>query len=171
MMVDSSTIYKLMILYMLKKVNFPLSNPQMWTFFEQKGYTTYFTFQQVIGQLKDANLLSEESVRNMVLYEITPQGEDALYYFSNDISTPIKDEIDAYLSENRFQMRNETGITADYHRTEDRDYIVHTKVREGKTTLFEMNINVPTEEQAKVLCEHFEENAQTIYAYVMKHLM
>ena len=169
-MAEPSTLYKLMILYMLKKVNFPLSNPQLWTFFDEKGYTNYFTFQNVIGQLKDANLLTAETVRNMVLYEITPQGEDALYYFSNDISPAIKEELDAYLTENSFRMRNETGITSDYYRTEDREYMVHARVREGKRVLFEMNISVPTEDQSRVLCEHFEQKAHTIYAYVMNHL-
>ena len=43
-MTEPETLYKLMILYMLKKVNFPMTNPQLWTFFEGNGYTNYFTF-------------------------------------------------------------------------------------------------------------------------------
>ena len=40
---DSTTLYKLMILYMLSKVNFPLSNTQLSSFMLDKQYTDYFT--------------------------------------------------------------------------------------------------------------------------------
>ena len=41
MSVDPLTLYKLMTLYMLNKVNFPLTNAQLSGFFQEKGYTTY----------------------------------------------------------------------------------------------------------------------------------
>ena len=68
---DPITLYKLMTLYMLKKVNFPLSNAQMSEFFLDKGYTNYFTFQQVLNELLDAHLIQVETVRNTSRYEIT----------------------------------------------------------------------------------------------------
>ena len=48
---DSTTLYKLMILYMLSKVNFPLSNTQLSSFMLDKQYTDYFTFQETINSL------------------------------------------------------------------------------------------------------------------------
>ncbi len=170
-MTEPETLYKLMILYMLKKVNFPMTNPQLWTFFESKGYTNYFTFQNTVSELLDANLMSKDEVRNMTLYEITRDGEEALQYFSNEISEAIRGEMDEYIRENKYQLRNETGITADYQKTENYDYCVDLLVREGKAVLFEMKLTVPTEEQARILSEHWEENSQNIYAYVLKRLM
>lgn len=170
-MTEPETLYKLMILYMLKKVNFPMTNPQLWTFFEEKGYTNYFTFQNTVAQLLDANLMSQDEIRNTVLYEITREGEEALFYFSNDIPDAAREDMDEYIRVNKYQLRNETGITADYKKTENFDYRVHLMVREGKSILFEMNLTVPTEEQARILSEHWEENSQNIYAYVMKRLM
>ena len=43
MIQEPETLYKLMILYMLNKVNFPLTNSQLTQFFLDKEYTTYFT--------------------------------------------------------------------------------------------------------------------------------
>ncbi len=170
-MTEPETLYKLMILYMLKKVNFPLSNPQLWTFFEQKGYTNFFTFQETAQQLLDANLMKQDEVHNIVRYELTKEGEEALYYFESDISDAIREDMDGYINENKFQLRNETGITSDYYKTTNFDYCVHCEVREGKAKLFEMNLTVPSEEQARLLCNHWEENAQAIYANVLKQLM
>ena len=53
-MTDTLTTYKLIILYMLKKVDFPLTNSQLSEFFLDKGYTNYFTLQQVITELSEA---------------------------------------------------------------------------------------------------------------------
>lgn len=170
-MTEPETLYKLMILYMLKKVNFPLSNTQLWTFFEQKGYTNYFTFQETVQQLADANLIACDEVRTTVLYELTREGEEALFYFTSEISPAIRADMDEFILNNKFQLRSETGVTADFHKTDNFDYCAHMKVREGRETLFEMSLTVPTEEQAEILCSHFEENAQNIYAYVMKQLM
>ena len=41
-MAEPLTLYKLIILYMLDKVNFPLTNSQISEFTLDKGYTTYF---------------------------------------------------------------------------------------------------------------------------------
>ena len=53
---DSTTLYKLMILYMLSKVNFPLSNTQLSSFMLDKQYTDYFTFQETTLWLRTALL-------------------------------------------------------------------------------------------------------------------
>ena len=74
-MTEPSTLYKLMILYMLKKVNFPLSNPQLWTFFEQKGYTNFFVFSNTVSELLEANLIKKDEVRSVQRYELTREGE------------------------------------------------------------------------------------------------
>ena len=49
------TLYKLMILFLIKKVDFPLSNSQISEFILDKGYTTYFKLQQAFHELEDRN--------------------------------------------------------------------------------------------------------------------
>ena len=64
MSLEPLTLYKLMTLYMLNKVNFPLTDAQISDFFLNKEYTTYFSFRQVISELIETNLISCETVRN-----------------------------------------------------------------------------------------------------------
>ena len=170
-MTDQKTEFKLMILYMLKAVNFPMSDKQLQDFLSGKGYMDEETFRETASALLEANLVQREEVRNTMRYELTREGEDALYYFGKDISPETVADMDAFLKENRYQMRNETGITADYIKTEDYEFRCHMMVREGKQVIFEMNLMVPSEEQAIILCRHFEENAQAVYSGIMKQLM
>ena len=54
MLTEPMTLYKLMNLYLLKQVNFPLTNAQLTSFFTEHDYTTYFTLQQALNELEDA---------------------------------------------------------------------------------------------------------------------
>ena len=63
MVLESTTLYKLIILYMLNKVNFPLTNAQLIEFFSEKNYASYFTLQNVINELLNSHLISVEKIR------------------------------------------------------------------------------------------------------------
>ena len=170
-MSEPITLYKLMVLYMLKKVKFPLSNGQMSEFFLDKEYTNYFTFQRVLNELLEANLIKVETIRNTSRYEMTKEGEEAFYFFGNKLSEAIVSDLDEFIKENKFKLRNETGIIPDYYKSPNHDYIVHCEVREGKSKLLELNVAVPGEEQAVQMCNNWSNNSQVIYAYIMKTLM
>src|SRR5574344_947686 len=171
MVLESSTLYKLIILYMLNKVNFPLTNSQLSEFFLDKNYTSYFTLQQVITELIDSHLISIESVRNSSYYHITAEGSETLGFFVNKIPGAIVDDMDIYLMENKYELRNEVGTIADYYKSTNQDYIVHCQVKEGEGTLIELNLSVPTKEEASSMCHQWTDASQEIYAFVMKSLM
>lgn len=171
MLAEPMTLYKLMNLYMLHQVNFPLTNAQLSNFFLDREYTTYFTLQQALNELLDAGLVKKETMRNSSRYEITKEGEETLEFFGKNISPAIVSDMDEYLKQNRFRMRNEVGLISDFYKSTNQDYIVHCEVREGKAVLVNLDISVPDKEQAEIMCNHWKDRIQEIYAYVMKSLM
>ena len=171
MLAEPMTLYKLMNLYMLHQVNFPLTNAQLSNFFLDREYTTYFTLQQALNELLDAGLVKKETMRNSSRYEITKEGEETLEFFGKNISPAIVSDMDEYLKRNRFRMRNEVGLISDFYKSTSQDYIVHCEVREGKAVLVNLDISVPDKEQAEIMCNHWKDRSQEIYAYVMKSLM
>lgn len=146
MLAEPMTLYKLMNLYMLHQVNFPLTNAQLSNFFLDREYTTYFTLQQALNELLDAGLVKKETMRNSSRYEITKEGEETLEFFGKNISPAIVSDMDEYLKQNRFRMRNEVGLISDFYKSTNQDYIVHCEVREGKAVLVNLDISVPDKE-------------------------
>ena len=65
-MAEALTQYKLLVLYMLDHVDFPLTNTQISSFVLEKDYTTYFTIQQVISELLSTDLIRKEPTQNKV---------------------------------------------------------------------------------------------------------
>lgn len=165
------TLYKLMILYMLEKVNFQLTTSQMTEFILTQGYTDYFHVQQAISELAECNLINQKTVRNTTYYQNTADGSRTLEYFKKDISDQIKNEIDQFLHDNAFELRNEVSTLSDYDRTPEGEYGVRCRVREGNSTLIELNLTVPTEDIAKTICKNWPKKCQPLYMHVLNELV
>lgn len=171
MLSEPLTLYKLMILYLLKQAKFPLSNSQMADFFLDKEYTTYFTLQQALNELLEAHLIKQETVRNSSRYELTREGEETLVFFGHTISDGIIADMDTFLQENKIRLRTEAGVRADYYKTNSQDYLVECEVREGKNIVIRLELAVPDAEQAELMCDRWQEANQPIYAFVMGELL
>ena len=153
-MAEPLTLYKLMILYLLKKVNYPLSNGQMSEFFVSKSYTDYFTFQMVINELLGTSLIHKETIRNTSRYELTKEGEEVLFYFENKITGEVKQDMANY-----------------YKSTASNDFEIDCVVKEGKNTLIELKLSAATEEMAEKMCDNWEKASKEIYEFAMKKLL
>ena len=88
---DPLTLYKLIVLYMLNRVNFPMTKAQIGDFILEHEYTNFLTLQQVISELIDANMITAQSIRNRTHLSITKDGKDTLEFFKNRISTTLKE--------------------------------------------------------------------------------
>ena len=89
MLTEPMTLYKLMNLYMLKQVNFPLTNAQLTSFFTEHEYTTYFTLQQALNELEEAGLVHKEASHSSTRYEITREGEKPLIFSAKTSLPPL----------------------------------------------------------------------------------
>ena len=71
---ENFTLYKLIVLYMLSKVSFPLTKAQVSDFVLEKEYTGFLTLQQAFAELQEADLISSGTLRNRTYLEITEEG-------------------------------------------------------------------------------------------------
>lgn len=170
MLQDPLTLYKLIVLYMLNRVTFPMTAAQVSDFVLEREYTNFLTLQQVIGELTEANLISSETIRNRTHLSITDEGRETLAFFRNRISDAIRGEIDIYLKENEFSLRNEVSILGNYYKTTSGTYEAHLTAKEGSNSLVDITLTVPMEEIASAVCDNWQEKNQEIYRYLIGQL-
>ena len=170
-MSETFTLYKLIILYMLNKVDFPLTNAQISEFVLDKGYTTYFKLQQALSELSEADLLKEETSHNRTLYHLTEDGAQSIQYFKNKISKPIQEDIDNFLREKQYDLKNEVAVKADYYQNTAREYSVKCQVLENQDPLIELTLSVPSESEAEAIVNNWQKKNQAIYAWLMSQLL
>ena len=168
---SSNTLYKLMLLYMLGKIDFSMTYSQIADFILEKGYTDFFTLQSSINELTDADLIHEEKIRDTTYYTITPEGEKTIGYFHTRLSLPLREDIDLYLKENKMALIDHSSVQSDYYLRTSGSYEVQCTVLEKQERLIDLKLTVTDEEMAKAICSQWKEKCQAIYAYIMQQLM
>jgi DNA-binding PadR family transcriptional regulator len=171
MSTDAMTLYKLMILYMLDKAAFALTNAQITEFFLSKGYTNYFSLQEAINDLTDTELILVEQIRNSSYYNLSASGKETLFYFGNRIASGIRDDIDDFLSRHSYALKHENEITADYYQKSKDCYEVTCVIRSKDELLSGITMNVTDEQQAITICDNWKERYDTIYEFLIQQLM
>ncbi|MCH5337732.1 MAG: DUF4364 family protein [Acetatifactor sp.] len=170
MLQDPLTLYRLIVLYMLNRVSFPLTAAQISDFVLEKEYTNFLTLQQVINELSDAGMISSETIRNRTHLSITNEGQETLKFFQDRIGDAIKDEINAYLRENEFSLRDEVSVLGDYYKSVSGEYEAHLVARDNGIALVDITLSVPTAELAAVICDNWQKKNQEIYQYLVEQL-
>lgn len=168
---DTLMLYKLMVLYMLNKIDFPMTNSQISEFILDKGYTNYFNLQQAIHEMADTGLIRTEQIRNNSYYTITDAGEETLGFFVTKISKEIRDEIDQFFIEHKYHLRNENEVTADYYEDKKDCFIVRCEIHDRKELLTGITLNVTDEEQAIAICDNWQKYHSEVYDYLIHTLM
>lgn len=167
---DPLTLYKLIALYMLDRVDFPLTKSQISDFILGKEYTNFLTLQQAIGELTDAGLITAQSVRNRTHLSITREGRETLNFFGNQINESIKADINDFFKENEMQLRNEVSILSDFYKSTSGEYEAHLTAKDKGINLVDITISVPTKETASTICDNWQRKNQEIYQYLISQL-
>ncbi len=171
MLPEPLTLYKLIILYMLDKVTFPLSNAQISDFLLEKEYTNYLSLQQVLSELDDKGLIAHETYRNRTLITITAEGQSTLQLLENGLSLEIRKDVEEYLRQNELKLRDEVSVLADYRLTPQGDYVANLIAKDRRNDLIRLSINMPTEALADTVCRNWQKKSSEIYQYLTEHLL
>ncbi len=170
-MTEPLTLYKLIVLYMLDRVDFPLTKAQIFDFILDKEYTNYFTLQQVSCELIDSDLVESKSIRNSSHLYITDEGRNTLSYFEDRISEAIKADIKEYFNENELKLRNEISVLSNYYKVSNGEYVAELVAKEKNTELMNIKVTMPSEDAVKCMCENWQQKNQSVYAYLMESLL
>lgn len=163
--------HKLLLLYIIDKIDIPMNNSTITQFVLEHNYMNYFITQQYLSELVDSNFIRVVTVKNNNCYSLTEVGKDALDYFSNRIPEKLKKEIDKNYEEKKQELIKEAQIVGNYYKKNESQYIVSLKVIENSITLFDLSLNVPSNKQAKIICDHWKKNPAIIYKKIMTLLV
>ena len=170
-MTEPHTLTKLIVLYMLDKVDFPLTRAQIYEFILEKEYSDYFTLTQAIFELTEDGYIESAKKHASTFLSLTDKGRDTLTFFRNRISEGIKNDINRFFDENRMQIVNDVSVITNYYRTGEGDYVADLTAREKSSDLVNIRINMPTEDSARAICEHWRDTSAEIYSFILEKLL
>ncbi len=168
---DVFILYKLIILRMMREVDFSLTNVQICGFFLDKNYTSYFTVQQMLHELVEDDLIRCTTTHNRSYYHLTKDGEEALQFFGNLIPRIVQQELLSYLEEKRYALREEHTVWADYYQENDGSYRVRCRLLDHALPLIDMTLSATTEEEAAKMADAWQRKNKELYTSLYVSLL
>lgn len=161
---------KLLLLYILKTLKQPISNTQLTEIVLENSFINYFTLQQYVNELEEAQFIEYSEVMDKNLMKLTPKGDSVLSFFKDRISSSKMSLINEYIKSHIDLIKKELTIHSDYTIGENDTFIVDIKALEDDSPLIELKLSVPTKKQATYLCNKWQENPSEIYNQIINLL-
>lgn len=170
-MSDISLTYKMIILELLGRVNYPLSNAQVSDFIVESGITDYFTAQEAISSLIDAGMLEVIHSSNNTLYQGNEKAQETLRLYQEKISPKIKDEIVSYLNKNGLSMKQSNSLFADYQHLSSGGYLCSLRMLEDEAVVIDLALHVTSRAAAEAVCTNWKVRSLDVYEAVVDRLI
>lgn len=161
---------KLLMLYAINLLG-PVTNEQALRFFVENDYMDYIDLQLSLAELADGGLLLMSAEPLGRTYSLSGLGKDAVRFFQREVPASRLASVDERYPQWRETFVRESRVFADYDRGPAGDMVVRLAARENGVLLFEMNISVPGKNEAKAVCDRWQERSDEIYAQVMRLLL
>ena len=130
-----------------------------------------FRSQQAVSELVEADLVEMSSQSNRTYYRLTEEGKNTLKYFSRELSSDIKKEVEEYLNSLHCKLEDHPLTPVDSYPPTQGSYSVRLQIIEGGVSIVDLNIKVPNLAAAQSVCESWPYKYQNVYDKIMEELL
>jgi hypothetical protein len=173
--VSDNTVDKLILLYVLDKMEIPLTeNSILEICSSQNNWVNWMDCKDLLAQLIVSKFVykpNTDSDENR--YNITVAGRDCLSQFYTRIPASLRDDIAQFAQENKLQFKRNQEYIAKSYKNEDGSYMVDLKILEPLTTeaILSLSLKTDTRHNAAIACKKWRELAANVYEYVYNKII
>lgn len=161
---------KLLILYILQKVNHPVNYKELLELVISISDMNYFDFQQFLQDLLDDKFILKYQQNDDEIIELTEEGKKALELTIDMLPGIIKLKVDSSFKEQYNKIKEEFSVYARYTPISETNFTVTCKIVENSQTIFNLEIVADSRGQAKQIVNNWNKNAEQIYPNILKIL-
>jgi len=164
--------HKIMLLYLINRMDIPISNSQITQFALEEDYMNFYSIQQYLKEMVEIEYLEPSLDNNSTRYTITGEGLKALEACSGYVPQIIKNRIAKYVTQNRREVMKGYETAANHFYDHDTgEYIVKCGVYDFDTLLMEINLSVVNKEQALHICNNWKSNVGQLHSRIIDILL
>lgn len=165
----SDTENKLLLLRAIERLG-AVTAEQLLVFMVENEQMQYVPLQLGLAELVDAGLVRKQKHPVGTLYGITGKGRDSLSMFESRLPHSRRVLVDEAAQAWRQRFRREKQQLADYDRRDDGEYVVRLRLLENEQNTLQIELSVPTHDDAERFCSAWGQHASSVYAYLMQTL-
>lgn len=169
---DSSKLAesKLILMYLINKMELPISLSYIQEFTLAEDYMDYFTLSSYLVELAENKYIIKTVQPKKTSYVLSDSGKKTLRLFENLIAENIKENVDEYVQINKPQIKKDLDVVADFVEKGD-EFIVTCGAYENKIPLMQINLKVSSKQYAKEICKNWKNDASKHYLSFIKALL
>lgn len=164
---------KVLILYVLDKVQNGLSEDGLYKLVSSINNVNYFYFKEVLTDLIDSNLVGAitKDEDNESALKLTSEGKNSLQLTIEVLPGILKLKADNTFKKEFPSIADKTSIVAEYTPKSEDDYVIRCKIIEKNETIFEVKTYAGSSERAKKIVDNWNKNAAKIYPQILNLLL
>jgi predicted transcriptional regulator len=169
---DSETLAenKVLILYILNKLDKPINNESLLKLVLSIQEMNYFYFQQFLLDLLENKYIIGYTKEDKTMYKITDLGKETLSLTDDLLPGIMKLQIDNALKVEVDDVQNLNHAVSDFIPRNENEFIVKCKLIQNNITVFELNLQASSREEAKYIAEKWEKEHDEIYPIILELL-
>ncbi len=157
------SLYKLMILALLRHSRAPLSGGRIVNFFLDGSYTDYFTVQAALHELLEDRLVKDTRNGISVFYTLTEEGETSCAALEGSLDPGIREEILSYLKTNAEGIITDASTRSRISRGPDGSFLVRMEALEAGRVIFALELSLPDRKSAEEAAAAWPARAASVY--------
>lgn len=161
---------KLKLLYILNYIDLPLTNVEITNYILEYDIWDYFSLQLLLSDLCDAKFALLKSNMGKEYYSVSDSGRAALNMFSVKLPEYFINEVEDNFSHIKKHIEKQRELFGHYYKRKDDEYVVSLQVTENTTLIFNLSMNVPTEDIAKNIIKKWQISPENIFGQIMNAL-
>ena len=175
--VPDQTANKLILLFMLDKMEIPLTENSVLEICTSKNnWLNYMECKDILWQLVKNKFVwykEDESSPAEGKYSITSEGRDCLSHFYGKIPPSIRETIADFCKKNRISFKRAQEYVPTFHKNSDGTHTVVLRINNPQDVqpLLKIQIKTDSRRGAMNACKRWEEKAPSIYEYILENLL
>lgn len=161
---------KLKLLYIFNQFGIPLTNIELTSFALENNFMDYFLLQQILSDLYKSKFLDIHSQNGHEYYFLTDEGINALNMFGDMLPEYFTKDVNSKFEKMQKDLKRKNELIGHYYKKSDNEFVVSFQVLENRSVVFNLSINVPTEDMAKSICKKWNSNPEEIFSSILKTL-
>ncbi len=162
---------KVLILYVLDKIQKPITNDDLFKLISVSSNMNYFYFQQFLFDLIESKYIITYNKNDTTFIELTDEGKKIYSLTSDMLPGIMKLNIDTKIKEELEQIKEEASISSEFIPYSENEFTVICRISENHKTVFEFQTFAGSRTQAQSIIDNWEKNAAEIYPKLLDIIM
>lgn len=151
---------KVLILFILARIDTPLSGQEIYEVAYQDDSLNYFTLTESLPELVGSGHITKDERDR---YAITDKGRKQGSYVEDSIAVPVVQKVSAAIEKKLTTLRREGYITTAVTQDEDGYWIVTLRYRDEKLPMMSLSLMAPSQSLGEAMAKNLKKNADTLY--------